>query len=128
MTNPQTDSTPEEVLRSYVEAFNTGNIDYVLMLYEPEACLIPQPGQVVKGQQSIRQILQGFIDMQGKLESKVKRVLQAGDVALVIGEWSFNGTGTDGKPVNLASTSTDVLHQQSDGTWRIIIDNPWGTV
>jgi hypothetical protein len=29
--------------------------------------------------------------------------------------------------VNLASIATDVLRQQSDGTWRVIIDNPWGT-
>ena len=119
--------TPEEVLHSIVEGINTGNIDSVTMLYDSEACFTSQPGQVVKGQQSVRQNLQGFIDMKGKLESKVKRVLYARDLALVISEWSFNGTGTDGKPVNLASTATDVLRQQSDGTWRIIIDNPWGT-
>jgi uncharacterized protein (TIGR02246 family) len=118
--------TPEEVLHSVVEGINTGNIDSVMMLYEPEACFTPQLGQVVKGQQSIRQNLQCFIDMKGKLQSKVKRVLQASDLVLVLSEWSFSGTGTDGKPVNLASTATDVMHQQSDGTWRIIIDNPWG--
>ena len=83
---------PEEALHYVVEGINTGNIDSLMNLYEPEACFSPQPGQVVKGQQSIRQNLQGFIDMNGKLESKVKRVLYAGDFALVIGEWSFNGT------------------------------------
>ena len=119
--------TPEEVLRSFVECINTGNIDYLMTLYEPEACFTPQPGQVVQGHQSIRQSLQGFIDVKGRLESRVKRVLQAGDLALVISEWSFKGTGTDGNPVNLASIATDVLHQQSDGTWRVVIDNPWGT-
>jgi len=119
--------TPEEVLSSVVEGINTGNIDSLMMLYEPEACFTPKPGQVVKGQQNIRQNLQGFIDMKGKMKSKVKRVLQANDLALVISEWSFNGTDLGGKPVNLASTATDVLHQQYDSTWRIIIDNPWGT-
>ena len=111
---------PEEALHYVVEGINTGNIDSLMNLYEPEACFSPQPGQVVKGQQSIRQNLQGFIDMNGKLESKVKRVLYAGDFALVIGEWSFNGTSTDGKPVNLASTATDVLRQQSDGTYGVL--------
>lgn len=119
--------TPEEVLSSVVEGINTGNIDSLIVLYEPEACFTPKPGQVVKGQRNIRQNLQGFIDMKGRLKSKVKRVLQANDLALVISEWSFDGTGIDGKTVNLASTATDVLHQQSDGTWRIVIDNPWGT-
>jgi ketosteroid isomerase-like protein len=65
--------------------------------------------------------------MKGKLESKVKRVLQATNLALVIGVWSFNGTGSDGKPVIIAAKITDIIRQQSDGTWRILIDNPWGT-
>ena len=65
--------------------------------------------------------------MRGKLESKIKRVFQTSNLALEISEWSFHGTGPDGNPVNLASTATDVLRQQPDGTWSVIIDNPWGT-
>jgi ketosteroid isomerase-like protein len=67
------------------------------------------------------------MNMKGKLESKVKRVLQATDLALVISVWSFNGTGSDGKPVIIAGKVTDIIRQQSDGTWRILLDNPWGT-
>jgi uncharacterized protein (TIGR02246 family) len=119
-------STSEEVLHSVVEGINTGNLDSLMKDYEPEACFASQPGRIIKGHESIRQGLQNFIDMRGKLESKVKRVLQTGDLALVISEWSYSGTGPDGKPVNLAATSTDVLRQQSDGAWRILIDNPWG--
>jgi uncharacterized protein (TIGR02246 family) len=120
--------TPEEVLHSFVESMNTGNIESLIMLYEPEACFAFQPGQNVTGQQGIRQSLQEFVNMKGRLEAKVKRVLQTSDLTLVISEWSFNGTGTDGNSTNLTGTATDVLHQQSDGTWRIVIDNPWGTV
>lgn len=79
------------------------------------------------GRDGIRQNIQEFVNMRGKLESKIKRVFQAGNLALVISRWSFNGTGPDGNPVNLASTATDVLLQQPGGTWRVIIDNPWGT-
>jgi hypothetical protein len=39
--------------------------------------------------------------MRGKLESKIKRVVQASNLALVISDWSFSGTGPDGNPVNL---------------------------
>jgi len=35
--------------------------------------------------------------------------------------------GPDGKPVTLAAKSADVLRRQADGTWRFVIDNPWGT-
>jgi uncharacterized protein (TIGR02246 family) len=119
--------TPEEVLHSVAECINSGNLDSLMMLYESDACFAPQPGQFIKGREGIRQSLQGFVDMQGKLESKIKRVFQTSDLALVISEWSFSGTGPNSNPVNLASTATDVLRQQTDGTWRVIIDNPWGT-
>lgn len=119
--------TPEEVLRSVAECINTGNLDSFTMLYESDACFASQPGQFIKGRENIRQSIQGFVNMRGKLESNVKRIIQTSDLALVISEWSFSGTGSDGNPVKLASTATDVLRQQSDGTWHVIIDNPWGT-
>ena len=122
--------TPEEVLNSVVEGINTGNLDSLMMLYETDACFASQPGQLAKSPETIRQSLRGFTDMKnGKLGLKVKRVLQTSDLALVTSEWSFSGTGPDGKPVNIAAKkSADVLRrQQADGTWRFVIDNPWGT-
>ena len=120
--------TPEEVLNSVVEGINTGNLDSLMMLYETDACFASQPGQLAKSPETIRQSLRSFIDMKnGKLDLKVKRVLQTSDLALVTTEWSFSGTGPDGKLVNMAAKSADVLRQQADGTWCFVIDNPWGT-
>jgi ketosteroid isomerase-like protein len=45
----------------------------------------------------------------------------------VIGVWSFDGTGPDGEPVRLEAQNADVLRRQEDGSWRFVIDNPWGT-
>ena len=58
---------------------------------------------------------------------KVTRVLEAGGLAFVAGAWSFTGTGVDGKPVTLTGRNGDVLRRQPDGSWRFVIDNPWGT-
>ena len=121
-------TTPEEVLNSVAEGINTGNLDSLMMLYETDACFASQPGgQLAKSPESVRQSLRSFIDLKGKLDLKVKRVLQTSDLALVISEWSYRGTGPDGKLVNMAAKSADVLRQQADGTWCFIIDNPWGT-
>lgn len=119
--------TPEDVLNSVVEGINTGDLDALMTLYEADACFATQPGQLAKSPESVRQSLRSFIDLKGKLDLKVKRVLQASDLALVTTEWSFSGTGPDNKPVNMSSKSADVLRQQADGTWRFVIDNPWGT-
>jgi uncharacterized protein (TIGR02246 family) len=118
--------TPGEVLNSVAEGINAGDLDSLMTLYEADACFASQPGQLAKSPESVRQSLRSFIDLKGKLDLKVKRVLQASDLALVTTEWSFSGTGHDGNPVNMAK-SADVLRHQADGTWRFVIDNPWGT-
>ena len=119
--------TPKEFLISYVKKFNSGDISSLISFYETEACFVSQEGEVVKGIENIRQILQSFINMNGTIESKVIGVVQTNNIALVNTEWSFNGSGPDGKAVTITGKATDVLRQQSDGTWRILIDNPWGT-
>jgi ketosteroid isomerase-like protein len=118
--------TPEEVLNSVVEGINAGDLDSLMTLYEPLARFASQPGQLAKSPDGIRESLRGFIDMNGKFDLKVKRVLKASDLALVTTEWSFSGTGSDDKHVDITSKSADVLRQQPDGTWRFVIDNPWG--
>jgi ketosteroid isomerase-like protein len=120
-------TTPEEVLKSIVEGINTGNLDSLMPLYESNAAFAAQPGKLAHGLSGIRESLNGFIAMKGKLDLKVTRVLEADGLALVIGVWSFAGTGPDGQPVKLASKSADVLRRQTDGSWRFVIDNPWGT-
>lgn len=120
-------STPEQVLKSIVDGINTGNPDALMPLYESNAAFAAQPGNLAHGLSGIREGLSGFIAMKGKLDLKVTRVLEANDLALVIGVWSFIGTGSDGQPVRLASKSADVLRRQADGSWRFVIDNPWGT-
>jgi ketosteroid isomerase-like protein len=119
--------TPEEVLDLQVKEFNKGNISFLMTLYENGACFASEPGQVVEDLKNIRQSLQSFIDMRSKLEAKVKRVLQANDLTLLITEWSINGTKPDGKSINLTGRGTVILRRQSDGNWLMVIENPWGT-
>ena len=95
--------TPEEVLNSVTEDINAGDLDSLMTLYEPLACFASQPGQLAKSPDGIRESLRGFIDMNGKLDLKVKRVLRASDLALVTTEWSFSGTGSNGKRVDMTA-------------------------
>jgi len=117
-------ATPEQVLESVVTGINAGDLDSLLPLYEHKAEFAAQPGSLTPG---IADALGGFISMQGELDLQVTRVLEVDDLALVVGTWSFDGTGPDGEPVKLEAQNADVLRRQPDGTWRFVIDNPWGT-
>ena len=119
-------ATPEQVLESIVTGLNSGDLESLIPLYESEAAFAAQPGDLAHGEPGVREALNGFISMKGKLDLDVTRVLEVGDLALVIGVWSFDGTGPDGEPVRLAASNADVLRRQTDGTWRFVIDNPWG--
>jgi uncharacterized protein (TIGR02246 family) len=118
---------PADLLYLQVEEFNRGNVSFLMTLYEKDACFASNPGQVVQGLESIRRSLQGFIDMKVKLEARVRRVIQAGNLALLTTEWSIVGTEPDGKPINLNGRGTVVLRSQFDGSWLMVIENPWGT-
>jgi ketosteroid isomerase-like protein len=119
--------TPEDLLNSQVEEFNKGNTSFLMTLYEKDACFASNSGEVVKDLESIRRTLQDFIDMGVKLKASVKRVLKANNLALLITEWSINGTQPGGKPINLTGKGTVVVRRQSDGAWLMVIENPWGT-
>ena len=120
-------ATPEQVLESIVTGNNSGDLDSLMPLYESEAAFVPQPGTLAHGPSGVSEALTGFISMNGELDLEVTRVLEVDDLALVVGVWSFNGTGPDGEPVQLEAKNADVLRRQTDGTWRFVIDNPWGT-
>jgi uncharacterized protein (TIGR02246 family) len=120
-------ATPRQVLDAIVDGINAGDLDALMPLYERDAAFATQPGSLAHGAPGVREALAGFVSMSGTLDLEVTRVLEVDDLALVTGVWSFDGTGPDGEPVTLSASNADVLRRQADGTWRFVIDNPWGT-
>jgi uncharacterized protein (TIGR02246 family) len=118
---------PLGTVTKLIEAINQGNLDAALSLYEPEAVLLAQPGNIARGRDAVRAALQGFISLKPSLKSEAHQVVEAGDIALYCSRWTLVGTSPDGKRVEMSGTSTDVLRRQTDGQWLVVVDNPWGT-
>jgi ketosteroid isomerase-like protein len=126
-TAPETAHTPEAILALFSQAMNRGDLDFILTLYEDNACLIPQPHQQpVHGKPAIRQTLQDFLALKAKIEIQRTTSVRAGDIALLRSAWRLTGTGPDGSALQMAHESTDVARRQPDGCWRIVIDHPFG--
>jgi uncharacterized protein (TIGR02246 family) len=118
--------TPEQVIELFAAALNSRDVDAAIALYEPEATFTPRPGEEVKGLQGIRGALEQFAALEPQLRGEITEVLTAGGVALVQNRWLLEGTQPDGSSIELRGHSADVLRRASDGSWRILIDNPWG--
>jgi uncharacterized protein (TIGR02246 family) len=118
--------TPEELDVLFAKAINAGDIEAVVKLYEPGACLMPEPGQVVSGAKAVREALAGFLAMKPRITLEVKKLAEAAGIAFTTSKWVLEGTGPDGKPLKIEGQSAEIARQQPDGTWLFVIDNPYG--
>ena len=66
---------PEQLHRLFEQAFNAGDLEALMELYEPDAALIPQPGVTVEGSDGIRDALRWFLDRQGQISLDTKLVV-----------------------------------------------------
>lgn len=119
-------STPETMHEFFMQAFNSGDIDALMELYEPGIVFVPQPGQIAEGTEQVREALQGLIALGGPIDLRPVEILKSGDLAVVVSHWTLEGTGPDGNPLSLASNTLEVIRRGDDGAWRYVIDNPWG--
>lgn len=119
---------PDALHQHFVRTFNSGDLDAVMKLYEPNASLVPQPGQVTSGQAANRQALQQFMALKGRIDITTVYVVRAGDLALLRGEWRLTGTGPDGKPVEMSGKNVEVARRQPNGDWLFAIDHPFGAM
>jgi uncharacterized protein (TIGR02246 family) len=120
------DARPEAVIERFSELLAAGDLEAMMELYEPDAAFAPQPGETVTGRDQIRAALEGFLAVKPRMDGTIEKVLEAGDTALVTNRWRLAGTAPDGTPVRMAATSADVLRRRPDGSWGIVIDDPWG--
>jgi uncharacterized protein (TIGR02246 family) len=119
-------TTPAAVIDAFADRLADGDLDGALALYEPDATFAPEPGAQVTGHDAIRGALEHFLALRPKLTGDVVKVLEADDVALVVNRWRLTGSGPDGAPVEMAGTSADVMRRGGDGSWRLLVDDPWG--
>jgi ketosteroid isomerase-like protein len=118
--------TPEGTVERFSELLGEGRVDALLELYDDGAAFVPEPGRTVSGREEIRGELEQLVAMEPRMSGSVEKVLQAGDTALVAYRWRLEGTAPDGAPTRLDGVSSDVLRRRPDGSWGVIIDDPYG--
>jgi uncharacterized protein (TIGR02246 family) len=112
---------------AFAAAYNSGDIEHLLALYEPDAILAPQPGLRAVGLEAIREALLGLLGLGGTMHSENLYCLRSGDIALLQGSWTLSTEDREGEPVELASRTAEVVRRQPDGSWLYIADHAFGS-
>lgn len=119
--------TPERAVELFTELMSKSDLDGVMELYDDHATFKPSGGEPITGTANIRQALTGLAALKPKFDSSIKGVVRNEDTALVVLDWSMNGTTPDGQTVSQGGVSADIVRLQADGTWKILLDVPEGT-
>ena len=124
---PPADHPVATLNQRWCEAFNAGDVPTLMAMYEPDAVLVPGPDAApLRGHAAIEEGLRGFLALGGRLSFTPRFWLLAGEVAL--GSIAFTlegGHAPDGTPVPLAGVTTEVVRHRG-GTWRYVLDHPFG--
>ncbi len=117
---------PEHVHPALSAAFNAGDLEALLALYDPEAVYVIKPGRVTRGRDELRATMAHNLSLRGRLVTTPESFTQAGDVMLVLGSFTLAGQRHDGTAFERTARFADVLRRQADGRWLIAVDNPFG--
>jgi ketosteroid isomerase-like protein len=110
-------STPQEIHFIFERAFNIGDVEAILALYEPSVVLVA--GGKPTGHDGIRDALNVFLSSGARMKLDTWAVIESGEgLAVLHGAWSL------GPPSATQGPSTEVVRRQPDGSWMFVIDNP----
>ncbi|MCZ7588565.1 MAG: nuclear transport factor 2 family protein [Gaiella sp.] len=119
-------TTPAATIEHFSELLEQGRLDAILDLYDDSAAFVAEPGRTVSGIEAIRTELERLAAMSPRMSGRVEQVIEAGDTALVAYRWTMEATSPDGTAIRQGGLSADVLRRRPDGSWSVIIDDPYG--
>lgn len=117
--------SPAEVIRRFAAHLSSGELDELVALYEPDAVYFARPGQPLTGG-GIRSAFARLIEHGARMSATCERAVEASGLALVNNRWSVTTAGQGGTG-QLGGLSCVVLRQRADGTWGVVIDDPWAS-
>jgi uncharacterized protein (TIGR02246 family) len=117
---------PEDLHSLFAQALNAGDVESLAALYESQGFLLAERGIPARGASEIHAALSPYVASGSRIELTTRAVVRAGDTALLIGDWKFRRTSDDGGLVQTSGTSLEVVRLQPDGSWRYLIDLPYG--
>ena len=98
----------------------------VMASYESNATVLFEPGSPVSDAAQLEQMFAGMAAVNPVFDYAGHEVIVNSDIAVHIAPWAMIGQTPDGQELAQSGLSVSVLRRQSDGSWKMVIDNPHG--
>ena len=110
---------PQDIHPLFLDAFNRGDVDALVALYEPDALLVTGNGPAL-GHHAIRKAYETIVVDGAQMELTTYTVLEsAAGLAILHASWTYHRGGSASPGL-----STEVVRRQPDGSWLFVIDEP----
>ena len=77
--------SPDDLHRLFEQALNSGDLDALVALYAFDGVLMAGSG-LAEGINAIRQVLADYVAMEPNIELTTRRIVEAGDTALLVAD------------------------------------------
>lgn len=118
--------SPAKAVELLDQAFNTGDLDSLMSLYEPEAVVVADLGSTLRGADAIRSFFESALRSDSTAKQVQTKVIEADGIALFLSRWTLSSQKDTPDSNQRTFIATSVFRKQSDGTWKALIDNPLG--
>lgn len=113
---------PQDVHARLADAYNTGDLNTVMAMYDFNGVLVPQPGKAVSGKTEFEKAIRSILSITGKMDIKTVYCLVAGDIAVGRSQWSIAEDGL----TKISANGIEVMQKQPNGTWKVLFDHAFG--
>ncbi len=114
------------LIETMTHAFQAGKIDQVMSTYEANATVMFEPGVATRDRSALEAAFTQFATVSPVFSYSGHEVIVEGDIAVHFAPWNMTGTAPDGTNVEANGLSVAVARKQKDGSWKMVIDNPYG--
>ena len=116
--------TPAKIHELFRTAFNRGDVEALIALYEPDAILVVN-ATTVTGREKIKTAYQDLLLRRGRTLETCAVIESPQGLAILHGNWMVEPTTENGAEPVTRGLSTEVVRRQADGTWLFVIDSPY---
>jgi uncharacterized protein (TIGR02246 family) len=117
--------TAEECDRLFAEFVRAADLDGLVSLYEPAACMVHRDGTVATGHDQLRNGLSRLTSEPTEIRVRIVKVIACDAVTVIYNDWVATRTLTDGSVTEWSGKAIEIVRRQQDGRWLFAIDDPF---